>query len=449
MPDEDPGDGEDLDPRVEGALGELNAATDDINSNEKLLEETKGKFKTAMAKIQVDLRALANKCGRKAIEKARPYHEALFQARKAHYEARQAAIDYDKGGEAQRRSKAMVTKFEAELSKEGSFNEALQLRLNQATQAVMEADARMRRCSKIHGIKTQAFLHADQELMSLAKSRRKVILKSQPYFACKERHDRALLGIKREIQKHEAGVADSKARVAGALKLLETISTEIHEAREAKKREAEGEADGRKSDEAHASALESKIAEAQADTARREKEESERQVQEKAEKEAAVDNEEVLLTDLPESETAHVIDDVVADAGSNDATAEVTAENAGATEAGGNVNVEPEDIPPPSPDGLRAVQDYASMPDSTAAAETPVSQAVEVPAMADTVDAAVAASLETTVDPNGGGNADAIGESLEDLSLAAADEAGTGGTGTDATQASPPTEIADATESTQ
>ena len=49
----------------------------------------------------------------------------------AHYEARQAAIDYDKGGEAQRRSKAMVTKFEAELSKEGSFNEALQLRLNQ------------------------------------------------------------------------------------------------------------------------------------------------------------------------------------------------------------------------------------------------------------------------------------------------------------------------------
>ena len=32
------GDGEDLDPRVEGALGELNAATDDINSNEKLLE---------------------------------------------------------------------------------------------------------------------------------------------------------------------------------------------------------------------------------------------------------------------------------------------------------------------------------------------------------------------------------------------------------------------------
>lgn len=38
MPSEDEGEGEELDPRVEGALQELNAATDDINVSEKELE---------------------------------------------------------------------------------------------------------------------------------------------------------------------------------------------------------------------------------------------------------------------------------------------------------------------------------------------------------------------------------------------------------------------------
>jgi hypothetical protein len=72
-----------------------------------------------------------------------------------------------------------------------------------------------------------------------AKTRKRSILKSQPYFACKERHDRGLLAVKRDIQKHESGVKDAKARVAAALKMLETISTEIHNARQQKKAEQE------------------------------------------------------------------------------------------------------------------------------------------------------------------------------------------------------------------
>lgn len=60
----DDGAGEDLDPRVEGALGRLNTATDDINRSEKDLDAAKKAFKKGMAQIQVDLAAMLSKVWR-------------------------------------------------------------------------------------------------------------------------------------------------------------------------------------------------------------------------------------------------------------------------------------------------------------------------------------------------------------------------------------------------
>lgn len=45
------------------------------------VQAAKKAFKGGMAQMQVDLAVAAQKCGKKAIEKARPYHDALVQAR--------------------------------------------------------------------------------------------------------------------------------------------------------------------------------------------------------------------------------------------------------------------------------------------------------------------------------------------------------------------------------
>ena len=82
QPSDDEGAGEELDPRVEGALGDLNQSTDDINVCEKALEDAKKMFRERHTAMQMALEALHAKCGKKAIERARPYHEALFKARK-------------------------------------------------------------------------------------------------------------------------------------------------------------------------------------------------------------------------------------------------------------------------------------------------------------------------------------------------------------------------------
>eukprot|EP00040_Diaphanoeca_grandis_P015275 m.77766 g.77766 ORF g.77766 m.77766 type:complete len:381 (-) comp25046_c0_seq1:81-1223(-) len=274
---DDENDEEELDPRVEGALGELNTATDDINTSEKDLEIAKKAFKQAMAQVQIDLQQLMQKIGKKSIDKARPYHNALYKARKAHYEARRAAQQYEQASDSQRKSKTMVQSFEKDLMKGGTFNPSLQQKLNQATQSVMEADKRKRKAADVHSRTTRNFLEADEELMNLAKTRKKIILKTQPYFSCKERHDKNLLKLKEELMRHEKGVKSAKDRVKAALKMLEDISLEIHEKRKETKRAANKNQED----------LNKAIADAQADAVRREKAEQERLAQEEAERLAA------------------------------------------------------------------------------------------------------------------------------------------------------------------
>lgn len=276
MGSDDDGIDEELDPRVEGALGELNSATDDINKSEKDLEASKKAFKNAMNQVQIDLAQLVQKVGKKSIDKARPYHMALYKARKAHYEARRAAQAYEQASGSQKKSKTLVASLEAELMKGGKFDPVLQKKLNQATQSVMEADKRKRKAAEAHSRTTQAFLEADEELMTFAKTRKKVILKTQPYFSSKEKHDKILMQLKDKLLTHENGVKSAKARVAAALKQLEDISMEIHENRKK-----------RKEDNAASDTVSQAIAEAQADAVRREKAEQERIQQEEAERKAA------------------------------------------------------------------------------------------------------------------------------------------------------------------
>ena len=69
----------------------------------------------------------------------------------------------------QRVAKADVARFEAELAgSAGAVDTELLVGLNNASQAVAEADRRKRRAAHVHGVKTKSFLTADEELMALA-----------------------------------------------------------------------------------------------------------------------------------------------------------------------------------------------------------------------------------------------------------------------------------------
>ena len=70
-----------------------------------------------------------------------------------------------------------------------------------------------RRCASLHH--HQAFLAADAKLMAIAKQRKKLILKTKPYFECKAGHDRELMRASRR-----AGSGPATGRAAPSLTRL-------------------------------------------------------------------------------------------------------------------------------------------------------------------------------------------------------------------------------------
>ena len=67
---------DDLDPRVEGELENLNKASNDINILEKELDEARAVFRQRLTDAARSLKALAKSLGN-SIDKSRPYFEAL------------------------------------------------------------------------------------------------------------------------------------------------------------------------------------------------------------------------------------------------------------------------------------------------------------------------------------------------------------------------------------
>ena len=76
---------EELDPRVQAELERLNKCTDEINQLELQLEEAQSVFRTLLTDSTQQLKATAARIG-SAVDKARPYYEALEVAQKAQKE---------------------------------------------------------------------------------------------------------------------------------------------------------------------------------------------------------------------------------------------------------------------------------------------------------------------------------------------------------------------------
>ena len=232
---EDEYEEEEIDPRIEIALTKMNTASDDILRFEPELTQHKNAFADAMKQVQIDLKRMANKVGRKTIERARPYYVAVQQARAAHYATKQTAARFEQATECYKKAKAVLASVERELEAGGRITPQQQGKLNAATMSLMEAERRKNTAVDAHGRSTKAFREADSRLMALAKKIKKSILKSRPYFNTKVKHDTVLMEIRRDLLAAQKNVADAKRRYKDSLEFLEHLSREIHERREAEK----------------------------------------------------------------------------------------------------------------------------------------------------------------------------------------------------------------------
>eukprot|EP00128_Syssomonas_multiformis_P016257 Colp12_sorted_trinity150504_noHs@26916 len=227
-------EGEEVDPRVQGALEELNLATDEVNLKEKELDAAKAQHRQVVRQAQKKLTALAKELG-KCVEKARPYFDAKNKAKSAQLEAREAAIKYEKANSEHTAAREMISVAESSLS-ERTFDSGWQEMMNHATLRVMQAENKKRQASIEHKDKTKAALAVMKKCELLGKELRRSIRDALPYYNCRMEAEANTQDLLKKVNKYTDDVAVAKKKVAEALKNLNDISMEIHTQRIVKKR---------------------------------------------------------------------------------------------------------------------------------------------------------------------------------------------------------------------
>ncbi|XP_059478389.1 SH3 domain-binding protein 5 homolog [Neocloeon triangulifer] len=220
----------DLDPRIQTELENLNSKTDEINKLEIDLENANTYFRKLLNESTERLKELAKSNG-SAVNKARPYHQAMSDAQKAQIECQKAAINFQRASEIHRAAKETVTLAEQRfISKQAdwTFDSAWQDMLNHATMKVSEAEIQKALAEKEHQMRAVAFIEAETRVKKLHSESRFSILRSQSYFNEKEAFDKKLSEQKAMVGRLQIEVAKAKQDYKAALGRLEVISDEIH-----------------------------------------------------------------------------------------------------------------------------------------------------------------------------------------------------------------------------
>lgn len=226
-------DSEELDPRIQVELENLNTATDDINKLEIELEEANSTFRILLNESTRRLKLLSKKLG-SCIEKARPYHEAQEKSRLAQIECQAAAVKFQRANEIYAAAKETVALAEQRFmsnSHEWQFDNAWQEMLNHATIKVMDAEKQKTDCHAEHQLKASIFSAAEMKVQQLEDRVRRSIQKSRPYFDEKQICQDQLQTQKERIQELQTQIQCAKTMYSTSLKNLEQISEEIHRQR--------------------------------------------------------------------------------------------------------------------------------------------------------------------------------------------------------------------------
>ncbi|KAF4525254.1 hypothetical protein B566_EDAN012789 [Ephemera danica] len=220
----------DLDPRIQIELENLNSKTDVINQLEMDLENANANFRRLLTESTERLKDLAKKLG-SCISRARPYHEAVAEAKQAQLECQIAAVQFQRASEIHRAAKETVALAEQRfISKQGdwTFDSAWQDMLNHATMKVTDAETQKTVSEQEHKLRASKFCDAEKRVQQLEAEQRRSIAKSQVYFMEKESSEKILNAQKLLVEKLQVDVAVAKQEYAAALRRLEAISDEIH-----------------------------------------------------------------------------------------------------------------------------------------------------------------------------------------------------------------------------
>jgi hypothetical protein len=224
---------EDLDPRIQIELENLNNSTDEINKLEIELEEANSTFRILLNDSTRRLKEKAKKYG-SAIDKSRPFYEALEKAKIAQIECQKAAVKYQRANEIHSVTKETIKLAEQRFmsnSHEWKFDLAWQEMINHHIEKVMEAEKQKADSIADHQLKTSLFHAAEARVQAIEQKFRSAIQKSRPYFEEKQICQDQLQTQKERIEQIQGMLQKAKSNYAIALKNLEMISESIHKMR--------------------------------------------------------------------------------------------------------------------------------------------------------------------------------------------------------------------------
>ncbi|KAK7944537.1 hypothetical protein WMY93_000265 [Mugilogobius chulae] len=202
---------EELDPRIQDELEQLNEASAEINKLELQLDDARSNYRKILTESARKLNAQSSQLGA-CIEKARPYYEARRLAKEAQQETQKAALRFERAVSMHTAAREMVYVAEQGLMADGknTLDPTWQEMLNHATGKVNEAEEER--------LRSEPRAHESDQSLSGGRS-------SSPDPA---EFNHILEEHKTTVLQLEETVSKVKTRYSVALRNLEQISEEIH-----------------------------------------------------------------------------------------------------------------------------------------------------------------------------------------------------------------------------
>jgi hypothetical protein len=246
QPDTDIGEHEEVDPRVQAQLEELNAAMQAVNDTELQLSNAKLELKKVRSDWDTHCQAIMKRL-RGAVKTSAPYfhQQSIGDDLKARMvecnaEYKLAKEEHDN---ARSRLHALESGFpHSSTTAPAERIEATIEQLSAATDAVTSAENRKRIAYDRHERCAALASKAQAEVERLRKQHRNAIEKARPFFDAKAQAERDVEQQSRRVDALKQQLQGAKNRYANAMRVLERISAQVHEQREARRRDdADGE----------------------------------------------------------------------------------------------------------------------------------------------------------------------------------------------------------------
>jgi len=250
QPDDDLEFAEDVDPRVAGALDEMNEAMMAVNDIELELGAAKRRRRLHKSdggtKIEDTRKKLSS-----SVRAAVPFFHAQAVGHMYQVRSIECLRAYEKAHDMHAAAKDVAAQLEAEMAASaspgkkitgnegGTFDTQLMIALSDAMSKVVETEIMKKRAEATHGRMTRLATKAVNESIALRKKFAKSVEKAQPYFAVKSAVEAKAKALDEEVAEVALRVKEGKRQYHAAMDELARISEEVHERRMREKEERE------------------------------------------------------------------------------------------------------------------------------------------------------------------------------------------------------------------